>query len=452
MKITFLGATQTVTGSRFLLEASGKKVLMDCGMYQGLKKLRLRNWEEFPIDIDTIDAVVLTHAHVDHSGYLPALYAKGYRGPIYSSQATKALCAILLPDAGYLQEEETRYALKKGFSKHKDPKPLFTEEDGKQTLELFKTCGYNEVHKVADEFNIVFRPVGHILGASCIEVQHDGKSVLFSGDLGREHDAIMPTPSVIDHNIDYLVMESTYGNRLHEKTDPKEKLKNIINRTIERRGVLVIPSFAVGRTQTVLHFISELKKENAIADVPVYLNSPMAIEATQTFSKFKNETKLSDDQAEELCHVAKFVHTPEQSKALNQKEGPMIIISASGMATGGRVLHHLKAFVGDPKNTILFMGFQAAGTRGEALLNHAERIKIHGEYHVVRAEIDSIESLSAHADYEELCRWVEKMPNVPKQIYLVHGEPSAQDNLRRLLTERLNVDVKIPEYKDSFEI
>lgn len=448
MKITFLGATQTVTGSKFLLEAKDKKILIDCGMFQGLKDLRIRNWAQFPVDIESIDAVILTHAHIDHSGYLPALFNKGYRGPVYTTDATKDLCGVLLPDAGYLQEEEARYANKRGYSKHHPALPLFTEQDGRNCLELFQSFKQHEEFNVGDDIKVKFTPAGHILGSACVHISDGQKSVVFSGDVGRPHDVIMKAPEAIQM-ADYLVIESTYGNRLHDQTNPKEKLRDIINKTIKRNGIVIIPSFAVGRTQTVLHLIADLKANGLIPNIPVYLNSPMAIKATGIFCKHKDEHRLADDECNQACDVAEYVHTPEQSKNLNLKKDPMVIISASGMATGGRILHHLKAFVGNPNNTVLFMGFQAAGTRGEAMRSGADRIKIHGEYFPVRAEIASIDSLSAHADYRELLDWLKNMKTPPKKTFIVHGEPSAQDSFRRLIEDELKWAVEIPSYKDT---
>lgn len=451
MKITFLGATQTVTGSKFLVEADNKRILIDCGLYQGLKALRLRNWDEFSVDIKSLDAVVLTHAHIDHSGYLPVLFRKGFKGPVYTTPATKDLCAILLPDAGYLQEEEARYANKRGYSKHKPALPLYTEEDGRHSLELFQTHDYHKNFTIGDSLTISFTPAGHILGSACVRVSDGKKSVAFSGDVGRPDAPVMKAPEPLD-KADFLVVESTYGNRLHDQTNPKESLKEVINNTSKRKGVILIPSFAVGRAQTILSLISELKLEKQIPDIPVYLNSPMAIKATDLFCKYHEEHRLSEKECHTACDVAEYVHTPEQSKALNRKDGPMIIISASGMATGGRILHHLKAFVGDPKNTVLFMGFQAAGTRGEAILSGVDKIKIHGEYFTVRAQVASIDSLSAHADYEEMIGWLKQIKSPPRKTFLVHGEPNAQDNFRRIIQDELGWPVEIPSYQETVEL
>jgi len=451
MKIQFLGATQTVTGSKFFLDAEESRLMIDCGLFQGLKDLRLKNWQELPVDIKNLDAVILTHAHLDHSGYIPVLYKNGYRGPIYTTPATKELCGILLPDSGYLQEEEAMYANRKGFSKHKPALPLYTENEARRSLELFETVPQGKEFGVNQDIKVKFTPAGHILGASCVHVVEKKTEVVFSGDIGPLHDIIMKPPETIE-NADYLILESTYGNRLHSDTDPMKQIEDIINRTIARGGVLLIPSFAVGRAQMVLHIISDLMNEKRIENVPVYLNSPMAINATEIFCRYVNEHRLSERQCDEMCATAKYVRTAEESKALNKKDGPMIIVSASGMATGGRILHHLKAYVSDPANTVLFVGYQAAGTRGEAMISGIDRIKIHGKYYPVRAEVDSIHSLSAHADYRDIVDWVSGIKNPPKKIFLVHGEPSAQDNLRRLLEEEVNSEVVIPAYLEKAEL
>lgn len=451
MKLTFLGATQTVTGSKYLLEAGTKKILIDCGLFQGLKILRQRNWKELPVDLDTIDAVILTHAHIDHSGYFPVLYKNGYRGPVYCTPATRDLCAILLRDAGYLQEEEASYLNKRKVSKHHPALPLFTENDGIESLTLFKPVPFKSKFVIGDDISVTFSPVGHILGASSVRISYGGKTIVFSGDVGRPNDPIMLPPTPIDH-ADYLVLESTYGNRRHDQSDPMVQMKDVINRTVKRGGVLIVPAFAVGRAQMLLYLISCLKSEKAIPNVPVYLNSPMAIQATDLFCQHNSEHRLSGDECQSAFSGVQYVRTPEESKDLNLKEGPMIIITASGMVTGGRVLHHLKQFVGDPRNTVLFAGFQAAGTRGEAMVHGVDRIKIHGDYYGINAEVVSIDSLSAHADYRELLDWIASIKKAPKQTFLVHGEPSAQDNLRRCIIDELGWEVSVPAYNESVEL
>ncbi|MCL5669534.1 MAG: MBL fold metallo-hydrolase, partial [Gammaproteobacteria bacterium] len=411
MDITFLGATGTVTGSKYLIGSGKSRILVDCGLFQGYKHLRLRNRAPFPIDPKEIGAVVLTHAHIDHSGHLPLLVKNGFSGKIYCSAATKDLCAILLPDSGHLQEEEARYANKRGSSKHRPALPLYTLEDAQHALKQFTPIAFD---KEIDLGSISARliPNGHILGSGCALLKDRHTSLLFSGDLGRPNDLIMREPAAVQR-ADYLVMESTYGNRRHDPSDPQIALAEIIHRTVARNGVMVIPSFAVGRAQTLLYYIHLLKATQSIPDIPVFLDSPMAADATRIFHEHRALHRLTDAQCDAMCRAAHIVNSPEESKALDQRRGPMIIISASGMATGGRVLHHLKTFAPDARNTILFAGFQAGGTRGAAMLNGAKNIKIFGEYVPLRAEVVALHNLSAHADYGEILDWLEHFHAAP---------------------------------------
>lgn len=451
MHITFLGATGTVTGSKYLLVVEGKKILIDCGLFQGFKQLRLRNWAPLPIQPHEIDAVILTHAHLDHSGYLPLLIKNGFRGPVYSTFATRDLCAILLPDSGYLQEEAARYANKKGFSKHETALPLYTSEDGKNALSRFVSVPFNEEVRLFGRTTFTFLQAGHLLGSALIRLS-DGKTTIgFTGDLGRPNDPIMRPPAELG-KIDYLVCESTYGNRLHEKDDPLDVLAAIISKTVERGGVVLIPSFAVGRAQSILYFIHQLKQKSAIPDVPVYLNSPMAVNATEIFVKYHEEHRLTEQQSQETCTAATFVHTADESQELNTLKKPMVIISASGMATGGRILHHLLTFAPDPRNTLLFAGFQAGGTRGEAMVNGAPSIKIHGSYVPVNAEVKVLHNLSAHADYNEIIGWLKKFKTPPKRTFITHGEPAAANALRLHIEEELKWKVYVPEYKEGLDL
>lgn len=451
MEIQFLGATETVTGSKYLLHFQGKKILIDCGLFQGLKELRLRNWAPLPIASKEIDAVILTHAHLDHSGYLPLLIKNGFQGKIYSTHGTFDLCKILLPDSGYLQEEEARYANKRGFSKHKPALPLYTEKDAQNALNSFHSLEFKEEYALADGLRFCFYPAGHILGAAFIQVKFGNRSLLFTGDLGRPNDLLMNPPAVVQLT-DYLVVESTYGNRLHDQADVKGALAQMIQRAVSRQGVIVVPAFAVGRAQTLLYLIHLLKLEKKIPDVPVFLNSPMATDATHLYCRYRSEHRLNPDQCMAMCNVAKFVHTVEESKALNGKKGPMILISASGMATGGRVLHHLKAFAPDSKNMILLAGFQAAGTRGAALRDGAKSIKIHGEMIPVNAEVVSLDSLSAHADYSEILGWLKNFKNPPKTTFITHGEPVAAQALKGHLEKELKWSCTTPQYLQKVEL
>jgi metallo-beta-lactamase family protein len=445
MKLQFLGAAQTVTGSKYLVSANGSRIMVDCGLYQGIKNLRLRNWEPLPFNVADLDAVVLSHAHIDHSGYLPAMYRQGYRGPIYCSRATLALCRVLLPDAGYLQEEDARYANRKKFSRHDPAEPLFTEQDAERVLRQFHPIDLDETVEVAKGIDVSLRPVGHILGACSVRVGDGRRHVLFSGDVGRFHDEIMRAPEP-PPAADYIVVESTYGDRKHSEIDAGDALQQIINETVKRGGIVLVPAFAVGRAQFLLHILQRLRARKAIPAVPIYLNSPMAIRATEIFCSFHREHKLSKDDCELMDEATTYVRTVEESQALTQQSYPCIIISASGMASGGRVLHHLKALVGDHRNSVVFVGYQAPGTRGAVLVGGGDRVKIHGNWYPVRAEIHSLDALSAHADADELMQWLGASAQRPRRAFVTHGEPAAADALRLRIQDELGWRATVPEF------
>jgi metallo-beta-lactamase family protein len=451
MLLRFLGAAGTVTGSRYLLQGEGTRILVDCGLFQGYKALRLRNWDTFPIQPRDLAAVVLTHAHLDHSGYLPRLVKLGFRGRVHCTEATAELCRILWPDAGRLQEEEAGYATRKRFSKHHPALPLYTEEEAIAALVMLEPQPFRQSFSPARGLQVSVTPSGHILGAASVHVAWKESSVLFSGDLGRNDDLVMAPPSPPPASR-HVVVESTYGNRLHDRANPLQEIASAINRAAARGGVVVVPAFAVGRAQTVLYAIQRLKAERRIPDLPVFLNSPMAANVSDVFRRHRSEHRLSLPECEATCAVAHVVNTIEESNALNERNGPMVIVSASGMATGGRVLHHLKAFAPDERNLIMLTGFQAAGTRGAALEQGASEIKIHGEYVPVRAEVVSLDTLSAHGDYTEILGWLAQMPSQPSRTFITHGEPAAADALRVRIQDKLGWDCHIPQHGDALDL
>lgn len=450
MKITFLGGAGTVTGSKYLVETERTRLLVDCGLFQGLKALRLRNWRPLPFVGEQLDGIVMSHAHIDHSGYLPVLLRDAPRVPVYASQSTAELVQILLPDSGHLQEEDARYANEKHYSKHEPALPLYTEEEAVRAAARVRGIAFGEAHTIGDlEFRLA--PAGHILGAATVEVRHGGRRVLFSGDLGRYDDLLMFPPTEPDAP-DVVIMESTYGDRLHAETDPVAALGDVVERVVARKGVLLIPSFAVGRAQLMLYCLHRLVTQGRIDPLPVFVNSPMATDVTQLYREHHAEHRLDAAECSAVCAGARFVASVGESKDLNHRDGPMIIISASGMMTGGRILHHIKQFAPDARNAILLPGFQAAGTRGEALMRGATELKIHGRYVPIRAEVVHLDIFSAHADRDDLLRWLGAAKRPPRQVYLVHGEPSAADALRRRIAETQHLDVAVAELGETIEV
>jgi metallo-beta-lactamase family protein len=451
LRLTFLGAAGTVTGSKYLLEADGKRILIDCGLFQGFKQLRLRNWAKLPIEPESIDAVLLTHAHIDHSGYLPLLVKSGFRGPVYATHSTRDLCEILLPDAGYLQEKDADFANRHGFSKHKPALPLYTQKDGEAALKHFKTVDFDVAIDVPGGLNARFIYAGHILGAAMIELTHGGRRILFSGDLGRPHDVALLPPARVEA-ADYLIVESTYGDRKHETMAAEDALARVIGTTAAAGGTVIIPAFAVGRTQEVLLYLNRLKRTRRIPDLPIFLDSPMAIDTSDLFIRRAKDHRLSASEAHAAFSSAGYVRTLEDSKALDRDPAPKIIISASGMATGGRVLHHLKRYAPEARNTIVFVGFQSGGTRGAAMVAGAQSVKIHGEYVPIRAHIEQLHMLSAHADSDEIMDWLRQFATAPRMTFITHGEPPAADALRHRIGEELGWACTVPGYRDSAEL
>ncbi len=450
MKITFLGAVQEVTGSRYLVEDKDVKILVDCGLFQGDAEMTQRNWDAFPILPESIDAIVLTHAHIDHVGYIPLLIKNGFKGKIYSSKATRELCAILLIDCGNLQEEEAENSNKRRDPRDPIMKPLYTKLDAENSLKFFQSVDYDTVLSIKSLHVTLIRS-GHILGSAFVIVSNGKDKLTFSGDLGRPVQFVEKSPPHLKET-DFLVLESTYGDRLHEEGDPIKALGEILNETVKKRGVLIIPSFVVERTQTILYCLYQLKQKKIIPDIPVFLDSPTGIAVTDLFCKFKEELKLSMPSCREIFSIAKYVHNMEESKRLDQIKSSAIIIAGSGMADGGKVMYHLQHFISDSKNTIAFVGYQSTGTPGWLLVKGIKELKIYGISYSVRAEIKMISALSAHADYKEIIEWLEYFEKPPKKVFITHGEIESAESLKKKIEERFGWRVVIPEYLESFDL
>ena len=474
MKITFLGAAKTVTGSNFLVEGAGKKFIVDCGLYQGKITEELANEEDFLYDVQSIDFMLLTHAHIDHSGRIPKLYNEGFRGPVYATKATCDLCSIMLPDSGHIQENEIEWKNRKRIREGLPPlPPLYTAEDAIRTMEIFEPVMYDEIIQIDENIEVRFNDAGHMLGSSIIEVwiKEDGetKKIVFTGDLGNNDIPLLDSPTMIE-SADYLVMESTYGNRLHIRNDEKAELfLNIVAETLEKGGNVVIPSFAVGRTQEILYEINKLKEEHKndeefkkkfarLMEAPVFVDSPLAISATEVFRQnmdlFEEEVKQEIASGENPLEFPglQFTRTADESKALNETAHASIIISASGMCEVGRIKHHLKHNLWNPNNTVLFVGYQAPGTLGRNIVDGAKKVKIFGEEIAVNARIEYIEGYSGHADQEWLLNFIYSFMSKPKHIFLVHGEPEGQRELKDKIMESVQIPVTIPDFGDVYEL
>jgi metallo-beta-lactamase family protein len=461
-KITFLGAAGTVTGSKYLVEAGGKRLLVDCGLFEGPKELEQRNWQSLAVDPGTIDWLLLTHAHIDHTGYIPRIVRNGFRGPIYANAATIELCNLLLPDSAHLQEEDAQYIAKKGYSQHKPPLPLYTVADSQTALKQFKEIPRADPFTISPQFSARPHDAGHILGSTWLEltITENGKQtlVVFSGDLGRYNQPILKDPEA-PTRADYLLCESTYGDRDHPTGSVADILADVIGRTAARGGVIVIPAFAVDRTQQIMYYLRELEDQKRIPQMPVYLDSPMAISVTDFYVRHREDHKpefvREEDSGERDPLNVREVHmmrSVEDSKKINQVNTPCIIVSASGMATGGRVLHHLAQRLPDSRNTVLLVGYQAEGTRGRALQDGTKVVNLFGQQVAVRAEIAIIGQLSAHAGKSELLRWLSGFQAAPKQTFLVHGEPVALNSLRDAVTSQFKWLVTIPAQLQSFDL
>ncbi len=450
VKITFLGGTGTVTGSKYLVQHGGKQLLIDCGLFQGFKQLRLRNWNTMPVEAKDVDAVLLTHAHLDHSGYLPLLYRQGYRGRVHATPATCDLCAILLPDSGHIQEEDAAFLNRHGYTKHEPAMPLYGKHDALQSLQLLKPEREGISFSPLPGWKATFSHAGHILGAASILLEVADRRILFSGDVGRPDDLIMKAPD-LPPDADTVLIESTYGNREHPKEDVLAELAPALRRVAARGGVAVVPVFAVGRAQALLHAIALLKERGDIPhSLPVFLDSPMAVHTTELLPRHPDAHRLNAQALNTLKHTATMVETPEQSKALAKHHGTMVILSASGMATGGRVLHHLAHYLPDHRNMVILTGYQAPGTRGATLANGSGVVRIHGQDVAVQAEVLQLQSSSAHADASQLVDWLKSMKNAPDEVYVVHGEPEASDALRQRIEHDLKWRAVVPEHGSTW--
>jgi metallo-beta-lactamase family protein len=456
-QLTFLGAARTVTGSKYLVEHAGTRVLFDCGLFQGLKELRLRNWEDFPVAPDSIHSVVLTHAHLDHVGYLPRLIAQGFRGPVFCTAGTADLCRLVLPDSGRIQEEDARQANKHGYSKHATALPLYDETDALRALTHLQPIPYQQTTEVASGVTIEMSPAGHLLGSAYVLARlAGGPAILFGGDLGRYGRPVLPDPSAAAA-ADIVLVESTYGDRDHAPDDDGEALAEVIRDTVRRNGKLVIPAFAIGRVEELLYWVRRLERAQRIPVLPVYVDSPMATEALRFYTARVAELDPDMRPAQKEVHTfatARFqtIASPQQSKELTASRRAAIVISSSGMATGGRVLHHMARALPDAKNTVLFVGYQAAGTRGRQLVDGAREVKIHGQFIPVAARVAKIDSMSAHADRGEILRWLGTLPAAPRRLCLVHGEPEPMDDLKGLIVNRLGWAPYTPAHRETLQV
>lgn len=439
-----------MTGSRTLVESSGARLLVDCGLFQGDAEIRARNRQPFPFEPSSIDAVVLTHAHVDHCGGLPLLVRNGFRGTVWCTPGTAELCELILTDAAHLEEEEAAYANRHHTSRHDPAEPLFTARDARDALDLLRPAPFLHTQTLAGGVKLTFHHAGHIIGASTVQLADHDVRVTLSGDVGRPRDRVMKPPAPLQPT-DVLVLESTYGGRMHPVDDSREVLRRIAVDTISRGGTLLIPSFAVGRAQEILSLIAELRASGDIQGVPVYVNSPMAIDATDLFLKYGDEHRLTDDECRRLSQDVRYVRSVEESKALTHDETPKIVISASGMATGGRVLRHLAQLAPNARNSLLFVGYQALGTRGRAITSGMSHVRIFGIDVPIRARVEHMHALSAHADSDELLAWAASASTAPACTFLNHGELDASTALRQLIEQRLGWQVRIPAYGDRVE-
>jgi len=450
-KINFLGASGTVTGSKFLIETSEKNILIDCGMFQGLKELRELNWNDLPIDVNSIDIVLLTHGHLDHVGYLPRLLKQGFTGKIIGTAPTLAIAEIILKDSAKIHEEEAEKANKEKYSKHNPALPFYTIKDAEKTIKLFEVEIENKWITLSEHISYRFQYNGHIIGATFIEIDINGKRFVFSGDIGRTDDYLLNDPKTPEW-ADYLFIESTYGNKLHPDEDVEAILTTIIKDTIHKKGNLIIPSFAVERLQTLMYILWKLYNEHKIPNIPIFIDSPMGNNVLEVFNRFPKWHKLSAQDYNAMCNHVNIIQSYKETWETIDDKRSKIIIAGSGMVTGGRVLTYLQQLIDEPSTTVLLVGYQAEGTRGRQLLDGAHEIRFFGKYYPVKATIKNIDSLSAHADQHDLINWMRNIKNVPECVYLIHGEPTALDAFRVKIKNTYNWNVKIPKLTDVDEI
>ena len=454
LSLQFLGAAGTVTGSKYLLTYQGKKLLIDCGLFQGQKEIRERNWQDLPVDPAHVDALVLTHAHIDHTGFIPRFVRDGFKGPIYCTPATKDLCELLLPDSAHLQEEQAFFMNKERLSKHRPALPLYSIVDAQASLRRFTPRDYHEPFEPIPGVTIFYHDAGHILGSAWIELTVEGRKIVFSGDLGRKDAPILRDPEALV-GCDYLICEATYGDRLHGEHPIQENFKQILWDTMKHFGVLVIPAFAVERAQEIVYLLSEIRRDGDLPDIPVFVDSPMAARATQIFARYPqyfDEEALTQLREQGQLPGLKLSESVDDSKAIARAKPPFVVISASGMATGGRILHHLRHYLPDSRNTVLLVGYQSVGTRGWQLQQGADRIKIFGEFVPVRAKVKKLEGFSGHADYEQINEWLKGVPQPPKRVFLTHGEPSSLEAQRERIASWPGWNVHVPAHLEEVQL
>jgi len=449
--LSFLGGAATATGSRFLVQTDQTRLLVDCGLFQGYKQLRRKNWQPPGFDPADLDMVILTHADLDHSGYLPALVKQGFDNPVLCTELTRALCEILLPEAGSIHQADAERANQEGYSRHHPAQPLYTEHDSRRAIRLFKSCPFDAAQELGNGLSVRFLRAGHIPGAAIVQLDLGDRRIVFSGDLGRYDSPLMHPPEPV-RSAHYLVVGSTYGNSVRPEGNPEDLLEDVIQRTVKRGGTLIVPSSAVGPAQGLLYHLSRLRTSGRIPDIPIYLDSPMAVDASDLFCREDAGSRLSTEEARAACSAAQYIRDVDMSGKIVADTKPKIVLSAGGMASGGRVLNYLKRYAPDPHATILFTGFQPGGTRGARMLAGADEIKIHGAWHKVRAEVLNLHMLSAHADANEIMRWLSGFEAPPRRTFIVHGEPDASDTLRHRIQDELGWDCEVPEQGQQVDL